>query len=240
MSKDRKWLIYIVSGLMAFAYFKGRFAINIRAKLLVIGLVFATLLVFWQVWRGVIFWYYLTGNGDVVYDSQEVALNLLTRGDLPYYYNASITAIDMNLNYDFSIPLAILRRQLLFFVPANYSLGLKIEDISALFSDAIGGEDATRRGNMPPGLFGLFAISFNWIGGIFFCSLLPLALRALDRFLHRNRGLGSIVVSSQLLSSVILLLRGDDSSATYFIISSLVLFYIIRAAAPMGHRVAAQ
>ena len=138
----------------------------------------------------------------------------------------------MNLNFDFMIPFAILRRQFLFFLPASYSFGLKIEDISALFSDAIGAEDSTRRGNMPPGLFGLFILSFGWAGGIVTCSLIPFALRAIDRVIQTNRGLSSVVLVAHMLSSTLLLLRGDDSSATYFIISSIVMVFAIRVLRP--------
>lgn len=229
MAKDRKWLIYIVSASFAFVYFKNGYSITIRRKAVIPIVIVAIALAFWQVARSVLFSYYLSGSGDLLYESQLVAVNLLTRGDFPYYYNASITAIDMNLNEDFLIGLAILRRQLFFFLPVDYSFGLKVEDISALFSDAVGGEDAVRRGNMPPGFFGLFAISFGWLGGIIACLLVPLGLRALDRFIHRNRSIGSLVVAAHLLSSVTLLLRGDDSSATYFIISSLAIFYVLHA-----------
>lgn len=228
MSKDRKWLIYIVSVSFAVTYLRNGFTITLQRRVVLLGIGAALVLAFWQIGRSVLFNYYLTGTGDVVYESQQMAINLLTKGDLPYYYNASITAINMNYNYDYNIPLALIRRQLLFFLPSSYSFGLKIEDISALFSDALGAEDATRRGNMPPGLFGLFVISFGWFGGILTCSLIPFALRAMDRFIKRSRGIGSIVLIAHLLSAVMLLLRGDDSSATYFIISSLVLFYIMR------------
>lgn len=228
MAKDRKWLIYIVSAGFAFVYIKNGYSITFRRKAVAPIIAVFVALAFWQVARSVLFSYYVSGVGDPLYDSQQVALNLLTRGDFPYYYNASITAIDMHLNENFLIPFAVLRRQLFFFLPADYSLGLKIEDISALFSDAIGGEDEVRRGNMPPGFFGLFAISFGWFGGLIFSALIPLGLRALDRFIHRSRGIGSIVVVAHLLSSVTLLLRGDDSSATYFVISSLALFYMLR------------
>lgn len=228
LSKDRKWLINIVSAFFAFQYYRNGFSITLghRAKVAIVVVIAA--LAFWQIGRSVIFTYLITGAGDVVYESQETAIRLLTRGDFPYFYNASITAIDMNLNEDFIIPLALLRRQLFFFLPADYSFGLKLEDISALFSDAIGGEDALRRGNMPPGFFGLFSISFGWFGGIVACLLLPLGLRALDRFIHRSRGIGSMVITAYLFSSMTLLLRGDDSSATYFIVSSFAMLFLIR------------
>ncbi len=228
VTKDRKWLIYIMSASLGYLYVSNQFSIKIHRNAIIIGGVALLAMIFWQVFRGVLFNYYLTGNGDISYEIQKTAIDLLTKGDLPYYYNASITAIDMNLNFDFGIPFGIVRRQLLFFLPADYSLGLKVEDISALFSDAIGGEDSTRRGNMPPGYFGLFAISFGWFGGIAACSLMPLAIRALDRVIQRNRGLGSIVLLAHMFSSVLLLLRGDDSSATYFIISSTLFIYIAR------------
>ena len=232
LSKDRKWLIFIISALFAYTYLKNQFSIVLRPKIVLLGTVAVVILAFWQIGRGVIFDHLVTGTGDLVYNSQQMAINLLTRGDLPYYYNASITAIDMNLNFDFMIPFAILRRQFLFFLPASYSFGLKIEDISALFSDAIGAEDSTRRGNMPPGLFGLFILSFGWAGGIVTCSLIPFALRAIDRVIQTNRGLSSVVLVAHMLSSTLLLLRGDDSSATYFIISSIVMVFAIRVLRP--------
>ncbi len=236
LSKDRKWLVYIISASFAYIYVRNGFSITLNRRAIIAASLAVAALAFWQVGRGVVFDYLVTGTGDLIYDSQQMAIRLLTKGDLPYYYNASITAIHMNITYDFLIPFGIVRRQVLFFLPASFSFGLKIEDISALFSDAIGAEDSLRRGNMPPGLFGLFVISFGWIGGIFTCSLIPLALRAIDRFIHRNRGLGSIVVTAHLLSSVTLLLRGDDSSATYFIISSLAILYIIRPSAMLQPR----
>ena len=229
MSKDRKWLIFILSAFFAYVYFKNQFSIVVRPKIVALGFVFVTVLAFWQVGRSVIFDYILSGSGDIVYNSQQMAINLLTRGDLPYYYNASITAIYINLHFDYNIPFGILRRQLLFFLPASYSFGLKIEDISALFSDAIGAGDSVRRGNMPPGLFGLFVLSFGWIGGIATCSMLPFAFRAIDRVIQRNRGGAAIVFASHMLSSTMLLLRGDDSSATYFMVSSFVMLYVIWA-----------
>ncbi len=236
VTKDRRWLIYIMSASLGYLYIKNIFSIKIHRNAVLIGGIALLAMVFWQVFRGVLFNYYLTGNGDVTYEVQKTAIDLLTKGDLPYYYNASITAIDMNVNFDFSIPFGLVRRQLLFFLPADYSLGLKVEDLSALFSDAIGGEDRTRRGNMPPGYFGLFAISFGWFGGIVTCSLVPLAIRAMDRVIQRNRGLGSIVLLAHMFSSVLLLLRGDDSSATYFIISSIAFMYIAWPKALLGTR----
>lgn len=236
LSKDRKWLIFIISASFAYMYFKNRFSIILRPKVVALSVIAVAILAFWQVGRSVVFDYILSGSGDIVYNSQQMAINLLTKGDLPYYYNASITAIYMNLHFDYQIPFGILRRQLFFFLPASYSFGLKIEDISALFSDAIGAGDSVRRGNMPPGLFGLFVLSFGWVGGIVTCSMIPIGLRAIDRIIQRNRGLASFVLAAHMLSSTLLLLRGDDSSATYFIFSSLALLYVVRTIDTSNHR----
>lgn len=233
LAKDRKWLIFILSAFLAFTYLRNRFSIVLSPRLVLWGSVAIVLLAFWQIGRGVVFNYLVTGQGDLVYESQQMAINLVTRGDLPYYYNASITAIDMHLNYGFEIPFGILRRQLLFFLPSSYSFGLKIEDISALFADAINSGDELRRGNMPPGLFGLFILSFGVFGGVVTCSLLPLAVRAVDRVIQRNRGIVAVVLASHFFSSTLLLLRGDDSSATYFIISSLVILAAVWALDPV-------
>jgi len=236
--RDRKWVIFIMSAGFAYTYIRNGYSIRISRKAAAIVLVVVTALAFWQIARSVLFDYYLTGSGDPIYESEQVAQRLLTKGDFPYYYNASIMAIDMNINDHFYIPFGILRRQLFFFVPANFSFGLKVDDLSAIFSDAIGGGDALRRGNMPPGFFGLFIISFGWIGTLVACCLIPLGLRALDRFIHRNRGIASVVVAAHMLSSVTLLLRGDDSSATYFIISSFAVLFVVRIF--LGSRPSAQ
>ncbi len=228
LSKDRKWLIYILSAGFAAVYYYQGFSLTLRKRLIVIGVTAVLTLAFWQIARGVLFEYLITGKGDVVYLAQEMAIDLMTRGDLPYYYNASITAINLNINNDYSIPFGILSRQILFFLPADYSFGLKIEDISALFSDRLQAGDSLRRGNMPPGLFGLFILSFGWAGGIITCAMLPLGVRAIDRYIQRSRGIGSFIVAAHFMSATMLLLRGDDSSATYFIVFSLVAFLIIR------------
>jgi hypothetical protein len=137
-------------------------------------------------------------------------------------------AINMNLNEGYSIPFGLLSRQLLFFLPADFSFGLKIEDISAIFSDAVDGGDEFRRGNMPPGLIGLFVLSFEWYGGWIVAIGLPFALRAMDSLIRRQSGILQIALISNMLSGMLLLLRGDDSSATYFIIFAiLVLTFLV-------------
>ncbi len=227
-TKDRKWLIFIASGIVAAKYYKSGHMLPIRPLGIVVLLACGLILAFWQIVRETLFVYYSFGNIDLVSEIPLQIQRLLTQGDLAYYYNASITAIDMNLNGGFSIPLGLIRRQLFFFLPVDYSLGLKIEDISAIFSDAVGGEDALRRGNMPPGLFGLIVLSFEWWGAFLVVVTIPIILKYLDKYIINQNGFLKVAILSHFLSSTLLFLRGDDSSGTYFIIFSFFVLIIFK------------
>lgn len=229
LSKDRKWLIFIASGLLAARYVKTNLQITLSNRGLAWLALLGVVLAFWQVVRGVLFSSIVTGSTDLGTEVPLMIEKLLTRGDLPYYYNASATAIHMNLNEGYSIPLGLLRRQLFFFLPVNFSFGLKIEDISAIFSDAVEGGDDLRRGNMPPGLIGLLVLSFEWWGGLVIVLGLPFVLRAVDKLIRRQGGIIHIAVISNFFSATLLLLRGDDSSATYFIIFTIIMLFILKA-----------
>ena len=229
LSKDRKWLIFIASGLLAARYVKANLQIALNGRDLTWLTLLGVALAFWQVARGTLFTFLVEGNTDLGTEVPLMLNQLLTRGDLPYYYNASVTAIHMNLNEGFSIPLGLLRRQLLFFLPTGFSFGLKVEDISAIFSDAVEGGDDIRRGNMPPGLIGLLVISFEWWGGLIIAIGLPFLLRVTDRLIRRQAGIVQIALISNLLSAALLLLRGDDSSATYFIVFTIIVLSILKA-----------
>ncbi|WP_422097891.1 hypothetical protein [Variovorax sp.] len=228
LSKDRKWLIYIASGIFAAQYVRSNYSIFLSKKQTFWLIFLATILAFWQIGRGILFSYAVGDSVDLATEIPNMIEQLLTRGDLPYYYNVSATALHMNLNDGFSIPLGLLRRQLFFFLPVDYSFGLKVEDISAIFSDAIDAGDQIRRGNMPPSLIGLLVLSFEWWGGFIFAALFPLGLGFLDRFIRKRRGPLQVALISSFLSSTLLLLRGDDSSATYFIVFSAMTLSMIK------------
>ena len=228
LSKDRKWLIFIASGLLAAQYLKMNYKLKLSSGGLIWLSLFAVVLAFWQVARGVLFNAVINDEGDLASEVYLMMEHLLTRGDLPYYYNASVTAIHLNFNEGFSIPLGLLRRQLFFFLPVDFSFGLKIEDISAIFSDAVQGEDSVRRGNMPPGLIGLLVVSFEWWGGLIVALGIPYVLHIVDKLFRRQSGIVHIALISNFLSATLLLLRGDDSSATYFIIFTIIVLFIFK------------
>ena len=228
LSKDRKWLIFIASGLLAASYVRMKFKIKLSSKGVFWLTLFALALAFWQLARGLLFESLVNGGVDLATEFPLMVVKLLTKGDFPYYYNSSMTAIHLNLNEGYSIPFGLLRRQLLFFLPADFSFGLKIEDISAIFSDAVDGGDEIRRGNMPPGFIGLFVLSLEWYGGFVFMIAVPFALRAMDSLIRRHSGVLQIALISNMLSGMLLFLRGDDSSATYFIIFTIfVLAFLV-------------
>jgi hypothetical protein len=228
LSKDRKWIIFMISGAIAAKYyFNGnRFVFN--AKIVLGSLFIGLILVFWQIFRDVLFTELLTGRGDFVSHAKEMGEKLLMQGDLPYYYFSSMTAIKMNLIDGFNIPLGIIRRQVFFMIPVDFSLGLKIKDISAIFSDALDAGDDIRGGNMPPGLIGLFVLSFNWLIGLFFYALIPIFLFYINIISKLYISNLQPVIYSNCFSFMILLLRGDDSSAFYFFIFNFAIFLLAK------------
>jgi hypothetical protein len=228
LSKDRKWVIFMISGSVAAIYYLNGSRFRFNYKIILISFFFGLILMFWQVFRDVLFTELVTGRGDFISQAKDMGEKLIIQGDLPYYYYSSMTAIKMNFIDGFDIPLGIVRRQLFFLVPVDYSLGFKIKDISAIFSDALDAGDQIRGGNMPPGLIGLFVLSFNWCWGLFFFILIPFILYYINRVARLYTSNFQPIIYSNCFSFMILLLRGDDSSAFYFCIFNFVIFFIVK------------
>lgn len=220
MTKDRKWVIFLASGWVAGYYeVSGRKLVIKKRVALLLSFIFFVLLVS-QFIRDVMFRYVI---GEEINFADEIgrwSSFLIEFGDISYFYRASIEALHQNLHNDFIVPLALIRRILLFFLPAGYSAGLKVEDISATFSDVVDGGDMIRRGNMPPGLFGLFVISFGWFASLFIIPLLTILLKKLDSMFRAGEGNFRSVVLSLYIFAVVLGFRGDESSAFYYVIST--------------------
>jgi hypothetical protein len=228
LSKDRKWIIFMISGAVAAKYYLNGNRIVLKPKIVIGSLFFGLILVFWQIFRDVLFTELLTGRGDFMNHAKEMGGKLLMQGDFPYYYFSSMTAIKMNFIDGFNIPLGIIRRQVFFLVPVDYSFGLKIKDISAIFSDALDAGDDIRGGNMPPGLIGLFVLSFNWWLGLLFFTVIPFVLFYINKIAREFASTFQPVIYSNCFSFMILLLRGDDSSAFYFCIFNFGFFFLVK------------
>lgn len=228
ITKDRKWVLFLLSGWFAGHYEVSGRKVVIRPRMAVaLGLLFF-ILVISQFIRDVAPRYLLGNTIDFGQEVTRWQSFLIEYGDISFFYRSSLEAIHQNVNHDFLIPLGIVRRTVFFFLPKSYSAGLKVEDISATFSDVVGGEDIVRRGNIPPGLFGLFVVSFGWLASLFLIPLLAFLLKKLDRMLRAGRGILRESVLSLYLFSVVLAFRGDDSSATYYIISTLLVLLVGR------------
>jgi hypothetical protein len=228
LSKDRKWIIFMISGAVAAKYVLNGNRLVLKPKIVIGSLFFGLILVFWQIFRDVLFTELVTGRGDFLDHAKEMGEKLIMQGDFPYYYFSSITAIKMNFIDGFDIPLGIIRRQVFFLVPVDYSFGLKIKDISAIFSDALDAGNDVRGGNMPPGLIGLFVLSFNWWIGLFAFTVIPLGLYYIDKLALTITSTFQPVIYSNCFSFMILLLRGDDSSAFYFCIFNFGIFFLVK------------
>lgn len=223
VTKDRKWIFYLLSGWLASAYLKGGRSVRIGAKAAIFLSIVAVIILLSQILRDILPTL-LTQQADGAGDSFSNSMSrLFVESDLAYFYSASIEAIHQNLNNGFSIPLGLIRRLFLFFVPTSISFGVKVEDISAMFSDIVSGGDDIRRGNMPPGFFGLFILSFGFIPSVLLMPAVALAVRWLDTVLLRPVTLVTMNLLSFLLVGIVFLFRGDESTVIYFPIFGLLV-----------------
>jgi hypothetical protein len=226
VTKDRKWLFYIVSGLVAARYATLGRSLNIKIRHVVIG---ATLFVVFFISnsaRDLLPRYALGEEVDLIPEMQSWCDDQLEFGDLTYFYRATIEAIHQNIDNGFLIPCALLRRIVFFPLPTHLSGGLKVEEISATFSDVVGGETGTRRGSMPPGLFGLFVVSFGMGGAIALMPVLAVFVSWLDKCFRERNGVFVDVALAHYFAGVIYLFRGDEGTSLYVpLVNGCVLLF---------------
>lgn len=229
ITKDRKWIFFAASGWLAARYHLSGCQLRLgwKASLGIAALFVAVLLS--QFIRDALPRYLLNEEFDPAEELYSSVSYLFEYSDLSYFYRATVEAIHQNLDNGFSITFGIVRRTLLFFVPAGLSGGLKVEDISAIFSDVVGGEDALRRGSMPPGLFGLFVLSFGWAASLVVMPLLALGLARLDRLFKKPGSILQVCLITSALTSIVFAFRGDESTAFYFPIVNLVALALLTA-----------
>lgn len=231
ITKDRKWIFYIISGWLAAKYHRSNNKLFITPRAFFGVSSLFLLLLFSQFIRDAAPRYFLNEDFDPFLEFPEWIAHLFEYSDLSYFYRATIEAIHQNLNHDFYIFFGLLRRILLFFIPAGLSGGLKAEDISAIFSDVVGGEDDLRRGSMPPGLFGLFVVSFGWVVSALLMPLLAIGLAKADTLFRAKSSLPQVAIMTLFPTSVVFGFRGDESTAFYFpAINLIVLSLLVKIA----------
>lgn len=228
VTKDRKWVIFLASGWLAGHYEVSGRRLAIKRRAVIMFAALFVVLVISQFLRDVLFRIALGEEISFVREIARWQSFLIEYGDISYFYRASLEAIHQNVNNHFIVPFALARRIAFFFLPARFSAGLKVEDISATFSDLVDGGDALRRGNQPPGLFGLFVISFGWLASLFLIPLLALLLRRLDALFTAGAGMFRRVVLALFVFATVLAFRGDESSAVYYIISTYLFILVAR------------
>ena len=182
ISGGRKWVLFLISGYIAAKYFHARsLKISPFDSVILSGLV-----VFVAVWQ---FGRHLN---EVSLDSIidifiQRGLELILRGDISYFYRASLEAISININEGTWYPFSALRRLLLLPFPNEVTFGLKPEGLPTSFARDIGAINSLRVGNMPPSMIGVFVLSFGAVPGIpLFGMLLPALLTKADNFFMKR------------------------------------------------------
>jgi len=209
LSGGRKWLLFMASGGVVGFYDSHGGTFPLTRKLATWLLVVGGLVFMLQFGRAVT-WDDPASRERAAEAVVEVIPVLFVEGDATYFYRASLDAIRLNMEEGELYPLAIVRRILLLPFPDNWTGGLKPEGVPFLFSDKMDAGNEIRRGNMPPGLVGLFVLSFGWwlTPLLLFPLLVPL-LGALDNLVKDHSGVlrNSFFASFPLAS--ILLMRGS-------------------------------
>lgn len=237
VTKDRKFLFYLVSGWVAARYVLDGCRLRIKVRHVAIGTAMFAVMFVTNFARDMLPRYFLGEDVDLIPDIGEWLGDYFQFGDLSYFYRATIEAIHQNTDNGFLVPLALLRRIVFFFLPTQYSAGLKVEDISAIFSDVVGGEDALRRGSQPPGLFGLFVISFGVVATVGLMPLFAFFISWLDWVFRERRSLFRDVLLSFYLACLAYAFRGDESTSFYLPVVNFFVLLFVRHAAKMASSV---
>ena len=230
ISGGRKWVIFFMSGFLA-GYFqsKGRIKISLKS---VVGILFVMAFVaVWQYGRNL---NVDSGNkfSKELYEKSVSGGRLFFRGDVSYFYRAALEAIDLNYNKDVYYPGALALRVILMPLPRSFSFGLKPEGLPAKFAKDIGAYNNARDGNMPPGVVGLFALSFGSLLGAFLFSIcMPSLLAFLEIKFGGKVGLLSVAISSHFISAATLFLRGSTGGVYYMIFGLLFVSVVATAMA---------
>ena len=220
----RKWILFIASGALAAYYDKLGRRFILRKKMMFSVLLVVFFSFSWQYYRA-LDWHRNLSSSYLVQGLFEKTPELFVKGDITYFYRASLEAIRLNVDKKFLVPFGVIRRMVFLPVPASWTKGLKPEDLAAMFSDAIGAGDTTRRGNMPPGLVGLFVVSFGWIGAILLMGpMVMFFVLLVDKLSFRKVGMVRDVVIANFFVTSVLLLRGSESSVYFLVFQLFVVF----------------
>lgn len=217
----RKWIVVVVSGMLAGGYDRrGGFGINLRgvaAFVLAIGIVLA-----WQVVR------YMNLLEAGVVSAMMSRLTerlplLLWEGDATYFYRASLEAIRGQVELDILYPFALLRRLVFLPFPNEWTFGLKPQGIPLMFADELQHYSEARRGNLPPGLLGIFTLSFGWWAALLIGPVVTLSsIRGVDWIVRNRDGWMRDVLLASFVMIAVFFMRGTEGGF-YFLAFNLAV-----------------
>jgi len=219
----RKWILFIASGALGAYYERSGGQLKVTKKIIFAASLVLFFAFSWQYYRA-INWSTNLSISTVIHDFFLKSPELFLKGDITYFYRASLEAIKLNIQDKLLFPIALIRRLVLLPFPHSWTMGLKPEDFAIMFSDVIGGGSALRRGNMPPGIIGLFALSFGWfITAISFGPIMVCLLSFADKFILKKTSIAREAVLANFFVISILLMRGSESSLYFMVFSILVI-----------------
>lgn len=221
LAGGRKWVLFVASGVLAGYFDRAGGTLPITKKLVMSIILLGFVVTAWQVGRAIP-WKSVKSLDAAYYEFKERVPRLINEGDATYFYRASLESIRLNRDAGLTYPFAVVRRIVFLPIPSDWTMGLKPEGIPFLFADEIGAGTKIRRGNQPPGLIGLFVLSFGWVAAVVLLPLLTvLPVRALDRFVCERVGLARDTMWATFAVAVVLLMRGS-TGGFYFLASNLL------------------
>ncbi len=221
LAGGRKWLLFCGSGALA-GYFDRKGGVMLINRRLIISIALIGFLVIaWQFGRTVS-WQKVESFDQVGEEFVNRVPHLLREGDATYFYRASLDSIRLNKDHGLIYPLAVVRRIIFLPFPDDWTMGLKPEGIPFLVAEELNTGTRARRGNQPPGLIGLFVLSFGWAASLIALPMFTVVLvRALDRYVCRNDGLVRNVIWATYSIAIMLLMRGS-TGGVYFLVFNLI------------------
>ena len=209
ISGGRKWFMLLASGYIGAYLVKHR----INLKLILVAILSAVFLIFWQFLRSTKF---KSGSWDV-----SDIFRLFINGDIIYFYYASVEAIRHFHEERLFIPFATIRTLLFLPVPSEWSFGLKVPDLSSIFGSAFMSGSPFRENNNPPGFIG---IGFIGLGnfGFFILAWLGYIMYFLER---HSIELVKILLYANASYLVLRLLRGSVGGF-YIIVFELACLWL--------------
>jgi hypothetical protein len=221
ITMGRKWIVVYFSGALVAAILKLKKDKKDKGKSKII---FFSLLVLLIV---LLLQFFRRFSSDIPFDElwylfQDSFIDLLSRGEVSYFYRASLESIRMQYEDGLIYPLHMIRTILFIFIPDEYTYGLKLPSIEFLIGDHLGLGGIWRNANQPAGLIGYFVLSFSYtLSGYIIGATFFFLTKYLDRLYQGVQSYKSILIQASSIYVWVLLLRGSSSSL-YHIIFNLV------------------